>query len=145
MINKYIETLSKALWDSDLIPTRVTLFLAELFWAVMLLWAGTSFERPSYANMSDIANEEVWGVVFAASACVQIGIVVTGNIHSTLAKYFAMWNALLWIFVVTSIIAAVFPPPAAIGGELALMLGASWIWVRPYILAIGYKHAGIIV
>jgi hypothetical protein len=29
---------------------------------------------------------------------------------------------------------SVTPPPAAIGGEVALAFAAFWVWVRPYIL-----------
>jgi hypothetical protein len=28
-------------------------------------------------------------------------------------------------------LASVYPPPAAIGGEIALALSAFWIWLRP--------------
>ena len=40
MRTKLINNLSKALWDSDLVATRIVLSLSEMFWAVMLLWPG---------------------------------------------------------------------------------------------------------
>ncbi len=44
-MNKYITSLSRALWDSDLIATRITLFFGEMLWAVMLLWSGDTFSQ----------------------------------------------------------------------------------------------------
>lgn len=142
MTNKLITSLSKALWDSDLIATRISLFLGELFWAIMLLWTGDTFGRPTYSHMAYIMNEELWALVFAISAITQITIVLMNDMHSTFARYFAGWNAVLWSFVVWSMLASIYPPPAAIGGEIALALAAGWVWIRPYILAEGYKRAG---
>ncbi len=142
MTNKYITALSRAIWDSDLIATRITLFLGELFWAIMLFWTGDTFSRPTYAHMAILFSEEMWGIVFLLSAITQITIVLTNDMHSRFARYFAGWNAVLWIYVVFSMMISVYPPPAAVGGELALALGALWVWIRPYILAEGYKRAG---
>lgn len=142
MYNRYISALSKALWDSDLIGTRITLFLGELFWAIMLIWDGNTFDRPTYSHMHMFANEEVWGVIFLVSAITQLTIVLTNDMHGRFARYFACWNTVLWNYVVLSMLISVYPPPAAIGGEIALALGAAWVWIRPYILAEGYKRAG---
>lgn len=142
MHNKYLSSLSRALWDSDLIGTRLSLAIGEFFWAVMLLWAGDTFGRPTYHHMVIIANEEIWGLVFLVSAVTQLSIVLMDDMHSKFARYFAAWNASLWAFVVWSMLASVYPPPAAIGGEIALAFAAGWVWLRPYILAEGYKRAG---
>ena len=142
MHNKYLSSLSRALWDSDLIGTRLSLAIGEFFWAVMLLWAGDTFGRPTYHHMALIANEEIWGLIFLVSAVTQLSIVLMDDMHSKFARYFAAWNASLWAFVVWSMLASVYPPPAAIGGEMALAFAAGWVWLRPYILAEGYKRAG---
>ncbi len=142
MANKYIYALSRAIWDSDLIGTRITLFLGELSWAIMLFWVGDTFSRPTYAHMSMLFNEEVWGTIFLISAFTQLSIILMNDMHGKFARYFACWNASLWMYVVWSMIVSVYPPPAAIGGEIALALGAAWVWLRPYILAEGYKRAG---
>lgn len=141
MNKKLLNSLSRALWDSDLITTRITLGLGELFWAVMLFWAGDTFSRPTYAHMAYIMNEELWGFVFLASSIVQIGIVLSEQFHTPFARVFAGWNALLWFFIVTSMLLSVYPPPAAIGGEIALAIVSVWIWLRPYILLRGYERA----
>ena len=136
-----LKALSSAVWDTDLIGSRLTLAFGELCWAIMLFWPEESFARPTYSHMAIVANEEVWGVIFLVSCVTQLTIVLLEDMHSTFARYFACWNACLWIYTVYSMLASVYPPPAAIGGEIALALSACWIWVRPYILAQGYNHA----
>jgi hypothetical protein len=138
---KLILGLSRAIWDSDLIATRFTLALGEFAWAAMLLWIGDTFSRPTYTYMAYMMSEEVWGVVFLGSASTQLGIVLSGDVHTRFARYFACWNACLWGYTVVSMLLSVYPPPAAIGGEIALTFAAIWVWTRPYILAQGYAHA----
>ena len=143
MNDKIIKSLSKALWDTDLIATRCTLALAELFWSIMLFWPGDTFLRPTYKHMAMIANEEIWAVILLLSAITQLTIVLQDDFHSKFAKYFSAWNAVLWIFVgIISPLLSVTPPPAAMGGEMALAVASFWIWLRPYILAEGYRRAG---
>lgn len=139
MTNKYITSFSHIIWDSDLIASRFSLAMAEFLWAIMLLWPGHSFDRPTYTGMSNIVNEEVWGLIFLFSGVTQLSILLLNNYHSLFARYFAGWNATLWLFVVSSMLLSVYPPPAAIGGEIALTMAAVWIYVRPYVLAEGFK------
>lgn len=138
---KFWSAMAKAIFDSDLVATRLTLATAEFAWAVMLFWPGDTFERPTYALMGKVMSEEAWSVIFLASAVTQLSIVLLEDYYSRTARYFAAWNAALWGYVVVSMLVSVFPPPAAIGGELALALSAFWIFVRPYILTIGYHRA----
>ena len=145
-INNYrcvvLKSLTRILWDTDLVASRFTLAIGEFAWAVMLLWAGDSFGRPTYAHMALVANEELWGLVFALSGATQLSILLLNDFHSKFARYFAGWNSMLWCYTVWSMLASVYPPPAAIGGEIALALASLWIWIRPYILAEGYRNAG---
>lgn len=134
---RLVFNLSKALWDSDLIGSRLALFLSEILWAVMLLWPGNTFDRSTYSIMQMITTEEILGCLFLLTAFCQISIVLWDNIHSIFARYFSVWNAVLWVSIVVSMLLAVQPPPAAIGGEIALAFVAVWIWIRPYILARG--------
>jgi hypothetical protein len=142
MINRYLLSLSRALWDSELIATRISLFLAELLWAVMLIWPGDTVDGDDYALMHIIAQEGFWAVIFTTTAMLQLLIVLTDNLHSKFARYFAAWNAFLWLYVSFSMLFTVYPLPAAIAGNIALAFAACWICIRPYILAEGYKHAG---
>lgn len=134
-----IRVFSRAIWDTDLIASRVTLALGEFSWAVMLLWPGDSFTRPTYTHMAMIMNEELWGVIFLVSCITQMSIVLMDDLYSNFSKYFAGWNAALWGYTVISMLLSVYPPPAAIGGEIALAFSAGWIWIRPYLLVEGYQ------
>lgn len=137
-----VGNLSKALWDSDLVASRLTLALGEFAWVVMLFWPGDTFSRPTYTYMALVTNETAWGVIFLLSCITQLTIVLTGDFNSKFSKYFAGWNAVLWLFVgIISPLLSVYPPPAAMGGEMALALSAVWIWARPYFLAEGLRRA----
>lgn len=141
MPEKYLRSMSRALWDSDLVASRLTLFLAEALWALMLMWPGETFDRPTYTAMAHVASEEAWALIFAASSVTQLSIVLMEDFHSRFARYFAAWNALLWGYVVIGMVLSVQPPPAAIGGEIALAVLAFWIFARPYALASIYGRA----
>ena len=131
---KLLQGLSRALWDSDMVATRVSLAIGEFLWAVMLLWPGETFDRKTYHVMSLVMSEAAWGFVLLLSAATQITIVMCEEYHSLAARLFAGWNAVLWWFLVMSMLLSVSPPPAAIGGEAALSFAALWVWLRPYVL-----------
>lgn len=143
MRDRYLRSLSRALWDSDLIASRLTLFMAEAAWAFMLFWPGETFGRPTYDAMAHVASEEAWALIFAVSSATQLNIVLMEDFHSRFARYFAAWNAVLWVYVVVGMLLSVYPPPAAIGAEIAAAVLAFWIFVRPYALASmhGRAHA----
>lgn len=143
MQDKYINRLSSVFFDSDLISTRLVLGLAEFFWCVMLLWPGETFDRPTYTVMANLANEMGWAAIYGISSILQFVIVMRGCFHAPWARVFAMWNASIWIVSVGSMFMSVYPPPAAIGGELAqlaLLIAALWIWARPLILERGARR-----
>lgn len=125
---------SKAAFDSDLIATRMTLAMTELLWAVMLFWPGDTFARPTYEIMGTLSPELAWACAFLFSGIVQAHIALTGKCGTTWAHAFGVWNAGLWWVTVGAMLLAVYPPPAAIGGEIALALSATWIAIRPAIL-----------
>jgi hypothetical protein len=138
---RFYQAVSRVIFDTDLVATRLILALAEIFWVVMLAWPGDTFGRPTYSGMAALMSEEAWVVVFLVSSITQISVIASGDYFSFVARWYAAWNAALWTFLVTSMLASVYPPPAAIGGEIALALGAIWIWARPIILSIGYRRA----
>lgn len=139
--DRYWGAISHALFDTNLTAVRLSLALSELIWALMLLWAGDTFSRPTYLLMQHVMREEAWAVLFMISGVMQITIVAQEDYHSRFARYFAGYNAALWVFVVVSMLLAVYPPPAAISAEVTSALFATWIWVRPYILAEGMRRA----
>ena len=134
-------SISRALFDTDLTGIRCALAFSELLWAVLLFWPGNTFDRPTYHIMSHVMTEEAWAIVFVISAMTQISVVVQEDFHSRFARYFAAYNTILWVTVVTSMMMSVYPPPAAISGEITLAIFTGWIWLRPFILAEGYRRA----
>lgn len=141
MNKKYVSAISRAMFDTNLVATRFSLAIAEFLWAILLFWPGHTFDRPTYMIMSHVMPEHVWAFVFLLTGCLQLLIVMRECFHTLFSRLFATWNALLWGFVVMSMLLSVYPPPAAISGEIALALGAIWIWVRPFILFNGIVYA----
>lgn len=109
---------------------RFLLALAETIWAVTLLWPGDTFSRPTYDQMAALMSEEAWAVVFLLTAACQWAILLCGRYHIKPAVLFSGWNMLLWWYVTTSMYLSVYPPPAAISGELALAIGATWVYLK---------------
>jgi TctA family transporter len=92
--------------------------------------------------MGQYAPEVVWACAFGVSAVLQLSIVLYQQCAAMWARVFAIWNAALWLAAVVLMIAGVYPPPAAIGGEIALTVSALWIAVRPlYFLRWERLHA----
>ena len=140
-MSRAISGMSRALFDSDLIATRLALFMAEALWSIMLFWPGSTFDRPAYSEMAKLAPELVWATAFGISAVLQICIVVYRQCCKPWAHIFAAWNALLWCASVVLMVNGVYPPPAAIGGEVAMAVSALWIAIRPAILQKGERYA----
>lgn len=132
--NRIIDAFSSAMFDTDMVSARLLLGLSEFTWAVLLLWPGDTFGRPTYQMMSEVMSEEYWGIVFLFSSLMQFGIIASTNYHSREARYFAAYNAILWGFAVISMLKSVYPPPAAISAEIVMALASGWIWIRPYLL-----------
>ena len=135
MTCKLSHRVAVAIFDSDLIATRILLAFAEFLWAAMLIWPGETFGRPTYHLMAALAPENVWACAFGITSYLQLHIVLAERQHTLWAHYFALWNSVLWAYVVGSMLLSVYPPPAAIAGEISLMVAAAWVWVRPMILA----------
>ncbi len=134
MTCKLSNRVAAAIFDSDLIATRLLLAFAEFLWAAMLFWPGNTFDRPTYLLMATLAPENIWACAFGITSYLQLHIVLSERQHTLWAHYFALWNSLLWAVVVGSMLLSVYPPPAAIAGEISLMVAAAWVWVRPMIL-----------
>lgn len=127
--------ITAAIFDSDLIATRMTVALAEGLWAILLWWPGEIFDRPAYAGMHSVMGEHAWGLVFALSSATQVSIVALGQTNLAYARVFSAWNAVLWGYVVLSMLLSVYPPPAAIAGEISMAVCAVWVFVRPLLLS----------
>ena len=136
MRNVYLR-MFRILFFSDLHATRFTLGLAELIWAITLAWPGDTFDRPTYTAMARVMHEEAWALVFLLSGVTQWVILATGRYHERFPMLFAAWNTCLWWFACITMYMSVYPPPAAISGELALAIASLWVFVRT-----GYQITG---
>jgi hypothetical protein len=139
--DRLVHSASRALFDSDLVASRLIIALAEWFWFALLLWPGDTMLRPTYNIMGQVMPENAWAFVFLMSAIMQTTIVLSESYHSLFARMFAGFNAGLWSFIVVSMLLSVSPPPAAISGEIALACASVWIWIRPYIIIEGLNRA----
>lgn len=140
-MEKLINSTSRALFDSDLVASRLIIATAEWFWFILLMWPGDTMLRPTYSIMGHIMHEEAWAMLFMVSAIMQTTIVLGQSYHTLFARTFAGFNAGLWSFVVISMLLSVTPPPAAISGEISLAIASVWIWLRPYIIIEGLSRA----
>jgi hypothetical protein len=141
MNKRIVSSLSRALFDTQMVTARLVLALSEFLWALLLLWPGDTFGRPTYHYMAAVMIEEYWGFVFLFTGIVQMTIIVGEDFHTPVARYFAAYNALLWVFVVGSMLMSVYPPPAAISAEIVMSATATWIWFRPILLCKWITHA----
>ena len=141
MQDKVISAVRRILFEEEFVGTRLILALSEFMWAILLLWPGDSFDRPTYSVMAKVMPEEAWGLVFLVSGVTQISIVLREDFYCPLSRYFAAWNAALWVYVVVAMLLSVSPPPAAISGEIILAMAAAWIWVKPIIIFNGIMYA----
>lgn len=138
---QYLCSISSTIFDTELVGIRLCLAISSALWALLLFWPGESFTRPTYLGMAHVMREEAWALIFMVDAVMQATIVLQRDFHSRFARYFAGFNTVLWTFVVVSMLLSVYPPPAAISAEITMAVFAFWIWVRPFILAQGYRCA----
>jgi hypothetical protein len=124
------------IYGSDLLATRFLLGIAELTWALALFWPGDTFGRPTYHVMAQVASETAWAWIFLVTSFIQFQILWSGHYHTRTAIIFAGWNCNLWFFTVLAMYLSVYPPPAAISGELACALGSVWVFIRSGVPAI---------
>jgi len=134
MSQRYLKAFSRAIWDSDLIASRMLLAIAEFTWGAMLLWPGETFDRKPYEIMGRFASEEFWGILFLGFAVIQFYILVAERYHDAFSRVFAGVNSFFWCLSTYTIFLSVTPPPAAIGGNVALCIASIWIFARPYVL-----------
>ena len=86
-------------------------------------------------------SETAWAFTFMITGMLQLSIVLFNQYGRPWAQVFANWNAVMWVFVVGASLMSVYPPPAAIGGEIALACAAVWLWARPLIIREVFNRA----
>ena len=141
MPEKVVDSLTAALWNTNMVVTRLLMGIAEFWWGLLLMCPGDTFGRPTYTYMAKVMSEEAWAFAFLLSSVIQVTIVIRKDFYCGLGRYFAAWNMVLWCFVVGSMLLSVSPPPAAISAEIAFAMASIWIWVRPFLLIKGIERA----
>ena len=76
-------------------------------------------------------------MAFLVTALLQAWIVSMELYDTRAAWLFSGWNTSLWFTAIYCMLESVYPPPAAIGGEVALAISALWIFARPIINKLG--------
>ena len=133
--------LYEIVWCSDLLTTRVSLAIGSLIWGLLLLWPGELFTpaRTTYRLMSEIANENVWGVIFVAHSIVSFWQLITRNLKSTGAIANSFVGCILWTsstiacFLSHFVTLETFQPPAALGADFAFVLASWWVLTKSLI------------
>ena len=114
------------IFSYDLSAIRLVLFLSSILWGILLLWPGETFNRPTYEMMSMVMRETFWGIAFLIHG-------ITGFWSSSSTKLMYANNLLgsfLWLGSSILMLFSVYPPPAAISGELILSLASVWLFIR---------------
>lgn len=138
---KTVNAFSRTLFDTELVMLRILLGVSELFWSILLFWPGDSFSQPYYSTINQYISETQLAIIFILFAFTQFYVIFTEKFHCKFSQGFACLSVVLWCVTISSVFLAVYPPPSQIGGEIALMFGAVWIWLRPIILCRGIKNA----
>lgn len=118
------------LFFSDLHGVRFLLGFAEILWGITLLLPGDTFDRPTYTVMRSFAVEELWSILFISMGIIQWSILASRQYHSRVSIIFSAVNSIFWCFIACAMYMSVTPTPAAISGETALAVGASWVFIR---------------
>ena len=133
-------------WFSELETLRWCLGWGSILWAVMLLWPGQLFPTPdqiiagtgrqTYALMSEIAPEEVWGAGFLLQGVVMIWSLLLGYRTKITLWADAILGAFLWTASTFSCFAShyhgwsTYDPPAAMASEVVMTVASWWTLLR---------------
>lgn len=131
--------LRKALLDSPMHTTRMLLALSSLTWAFMLLLPGALFQnRPTYAIMNALADENVWGLLFALHGVVALYTLMNGTRNKITLCFDGFLGCMVWTASTAACFAAHWPvapsflealssyrPPAAMSADI-WMAFAAW-------------------
>lgn len=116
---------------SDMIGVRFSLALGAILWGLMLFWPGETFDRPTYTLMSKFAPELAWASLFLVQGMYAMYDVLFPSEKSRTAMILdAALGCVLWTLSCICMLFSVYPPPAAIAGEISLALASWWNLVR---------------
>lgn len=118
-----MQAFSRALWDSDLIASRVVLAGAGLLRGLMMLW-------PREA----LTSEHLWAMAFVFVAFFQIYILATERFYDPVSRLFAGFSASVWCISTCLMALSGNQSPAETSGNIMLSIAALWIFARPYVI-----------
>lgn len=116
---------------SELRIGKALSFLSACVWVICLLWPGETMHRPTYHIMAMFGDDLFWMFVFATIAIVQGTRLLL--LSSFPVKFTHLINgavAFVWVFTSISMLASVYPPPAAIAGEIVVTLASVWVFAH---------------
>lgn len=115
----------------DLTAVKLVLIPSSILWALLLLWPGLTFDRPTYSIMRELFNENIWGFLFGIHGWILAHFVYDTNTKWRTVYYLNNFlGCLLWSSSSLMMLFSVYPPPAAISGELVLSLASIWLFLR---------------
>lgn len=139
-------SLFKILVQTPLLATRLWLCLGALMWSILLMWPGELFipSRTTYVLMAKVAPEHVWALAFFTQSVWAFYTLRTGTRNNVTLAMDALLGCVLWTsstllcFIAhwpsgyTTFFEQLdhYPPPAAMSGEVVLVIASWWHLVR---------------
>lgn len=109
---------------------ELVLAFSSLLWFILLIWPGSTFDRPTYQGMAGVMQENTWAVAFLIHGAGLLYL-MRDKMKNLLLRYLNNFlGGLLWVSSSLLMLFAISPPPAAISGELILSLGSLWVFLR---------------
>lgn len=106
-------------------------FLSAVIWVICLMWPGETMHRPTYQVMAAFTDDFGWAVVFALVAGLQgTRLLLSPSLPAPMASMINGLVAFVWVFTSISMLASVYPPPAAIAGEIVVTLASVWVFAH---------------
>ena len=133
--------LYEIVWNSDMITTRVSLAIGSLVWGILLLWPTVLFtpSRTTYRLMADIADENVWGVVFVVHGVLSLYQLISRELKEDAVLANNLIGCILWTSSTVACFASHFQswdtysPPAAMSADVSFVLASFWLLTKTLI------------
>ena len=118
------------LWKcGDTRPATLCVIMSGYLWAIMLAVPGDTLARPTYRHMRDlIPSEEIWAVVFAVVASLQVW-----RLFALTTQRAKWWDfglkvtaCVLYAFIFIACITSLWPIPAAMADNAVIAFAAWW-------------------
>lgn len=106
-------------------------FMSAMAWVICLLWPGDTMSRPTYMVMSHIGNDFFWAAVFGGVMVFQgVRLFLTDSRPCTYSYMVNGLISLIWVFTSVSMLVSIYPPPAAIAGEIVVTIISVWVFAN---------------